>query len=85
MMDPMTLEKDDEDEPFVACFESEGLDIFTETWTPTDRDLNECEHIALTSPNEWNPQKVELPGLAQSEVDEIEGCDVSELQVERKK
>lgn len=84
VMDPMILEKDDEDEPFVACFKSEGLDIFIETWTPSDRDLNECKHIVLTSPNEWNPQKVELPGLAQSEVDEIEGYNILELQVERK-
>ena len=78
------MEKDDDDESFVACFKSEGTDIFIETWTPTDRDLNECKHIVLTSPIEWNPHKVEFPGLAQSEVDEIEGYNISELQVERK-
>ena len=49
-----------------------------------DRDLNKCEHIVLTSLIEWNPHKVEFPCLTQSEVNEIEGCDISDLQVERK-
>ena len=33
---------------------------------------------------EWNPHKVEIPCLTQSEVDKIEGHDISDLQVEWK-
>ena len=55
---PMTISKDYDNEEFVACLRSDGTDIFMNTWTPTRQDLEECKHIVITSPSEWNPQEV---------------------------
>ena len=55
---PMMISKDCDDEEFVACLRSDGTGIFMNTWTPTRQDLEECKHIVITSPSEWNPQEV---------------------------
>ena len=36
---PMVIQKDTNDEEFVACLKSTGTNIYIDTWTPTDRDL----------------------------------------------
>ncbi len=42
-----------------------GTNIFLETSTPTQRELDTCTHIHLTCDTEWNPQTVNL-SLVQS-------------------
>jgi len=70
--DPMVIEKVGDEEDFVACLKSQGTNIFINTWTPTMRDLNECSHIVLTSPREWNPSAVSFPGITDGDMEEIE-------------
>lgn len=37
-----------------------GTNIFLETCTPTQHELDNCPHIALTCDSEWNPQTMRL-------------------------
>ena len=32
--------------------------IFADTYTPNETELNTCKHIVLSSPHEWNPRTV---------------------------
>ena len=66
----MMIEKNDpdHDEDFVAILKSKGTVIYLDTWTPTDDDLNELPHVILTSPREWDPQRVTFP--CSSELDD---------------
>ena len=49
----------------------EGTVIFLETRTPTQRELDTCTHIQLTSDNDWNPQSVRLLASAQTAEAEV--------------
>ena len=62
--------------------QSEGTNIFINTWTPTDSDLEEFKHIVLTSPIEWNPCKVRFPGTDYNDMHEIESRNVGSLEVD---
>ena len=73
----MTICKDDDEEDFVACLCLDGTDIFMNTWTPTKQDLEQCKHIVLTSPNEWDPRQVAFPSTSDVDIDEIESRHVS--------
>eukprot|EP00980_Cylindrotheca_fusiformis_P016016 scaffold4712_cov68-Cylindrotheca_fusiformis.AAC.1 len=76
-------EEDFHEEGFVACLKSEGTNIFIETWTPTDRDLNEHRHIVLTSSNPWNPQAVNFPSSDYYyTVNELEGVNVAAVHLD---
>ena len=59
----MRIEKsgDSDEMDFVACFDSQGTDIYLDTWTPTPQDLSEYPHVTLTSPLPWDPHEVEFP------------------------
>ena len=74
---PMTIRKDEDDDDFIACLRSDGTDIFINTWTPTGKDLEQCKHIVLTSPNEWDPRKVAFPSTSEVDIDDIESRNVS--------
>ena len=37
-----------------------GTKIYFDSRTPTEEELNMCQHIQLTSLNEWNPESVVL-------------------------
>ena len=74
---PMTIRKDDDEEGFVACLHSDGTDIFINTWTPTQKDLEQYKHIVLTSPNKWDPRKVTFPSATEVDIDDIESRNVS--------
>ena len=37
-----------------------GTKIYFDSRTPTEEELNMCQHIQLTSSNEWNPESVVL-------------------------
>ena len=70
--DPMVIRTNDSDDEFVACLKLEGTTIFIDTWTPTDRDLANYPHVIMSWSAHWNPQEVQFPGLAQTEIEEIE-------------
>ena len=57
---PLYISSPDGD--LVVPLSSKGTTIFADTRTPTDEELNECQHIELTSIHEWNPAKVSFPG-----------------------
>ena len=57
---PMVIQKDTNKEEFVACLKSTGTNIYINTWTPTDRDLQEYPHVVLTSDQLWDPQVIQL-------------------------
>lgn len=57
-IEPMTADKSVENEYLTACLKSKGANIFPDTWTSIDRDLNEHKHIILTYPLAWNPDKL---------------------------
>ena len=85
--DPMVIRKvGDEAQPdFVACLRSEGTTIFVNTWTPTRSDLENYPHVVLTSSHPWNPQSVEMPGMTDGDMEEIEmGFNISSVQSDRK-
>mmetsp|Transcript_26807 Transcript_26807/g.40559 ORF Transcript_26807/g.40559 Transcript_26807/m.40559 type:complete len:200 (+) Transcript_26807:307-906(+) len=64
---PMTIETVGENQEFIACLDSEGTNIFLETWTPTMKDLEQYKHIVLTSPHPWNPSTVQFPGISEGD------------------
>ena len=62
---------------FVACLESEGTNIFLNTWSPTQTDLASLPHIALTSQQPWDPRKVAFPATKYYVKEEMESRNVS--------
>ena len=75
---PMLIRKEDSDEgDFVACLKSQGTNIYIDTWTPTDKDLQEYPQVVLTSPRPWDPYKVKFPGISEVEMSEIEDRNIS--------
>ena len=43
-----------------------GTKLQFRTWVPTALELNDCEHIQMTSPHVWNPtDAVMVQGMAQ--------------------
>ena len=77
---PMVIQKDDEDECFVACLKSTSTNIYIETWTPTDEDLESYQRVTLTSPNVWNPYEIRFPGISEIEIGEIEGRNIKAVE-----
>jgi hypothetical protein len=53
---PLSIEHDDVTIP-LAIF---GTNIFLDTWTPTQHELDNCPHLHLISETEWNPHTVHL-------------------------
>ena len=74
---PMVIQQDINEEEFVACLKSTGTNIYIDTWTPTDRDLQEYPHVVLTSDQLWDPQVIQFPGTSHTEVQELEGRNIS--------
>ena len=48
-----------------------GTIIFADTFTPSEKDLQSCPHIFMTSPHEWNPHKVDFYSHARKFEDEM--------------
>jgi hypothetical protein len=46
-----------------------GTNIFLNTHTPTQHELDNCPHIHLTSENEWNPHTVQLSSTQSAEAE----------------
>ena len=67
--DAVQLHLSTEDGSSVFPLQSEGTTIYLTTRTPTDRELQECPHVELTSKTMWDPQDVRFPDPTES-VDE---------------
>ena len=48
----MVVEKSGDNQDFIACLQSEGTNVFIDTWTLTDSDLDEHKCIVMMSPTE---------------------------------
>ena len=77
--EPMVIRKDGDEEGFVACLKSAGTNIFIDTWTPAQEDLESYQHVELTSSRPWDPHMVQFPGLSEVEMSEIEERNLSLL------
>ena len=55
------LYMEDPDEVVTIPFETAGTNIFVTTRTPTQDELDTCQHVVLTSPREWEPTLVRFP------------------------
>ena len=77
---PMVIQKEFDEDNFVGCLKSSGTNIYLDTWTPTDQDLQECHHIVLTSPRQWDPHKIKFPGISNMEIAELEEKNVSKVE-----
>ena len=51
---------------FVLPLEILGTDIVAKTRTPTERELQECLQIVMSSPHAWNPHQVRFPQSSRS-------------------
>lgn len=83
--DIMTIrrEGDDDEKDFVACLRSEGTNIYIDTWTPTEGDLEECPHIVLTSSHPWDPHRIQFPKSDQYIIEDVESMNISGIQSTR--
>lgn len=61
-----------EDAGFTLPLQTNGTNIFADTRTPTQRELDECPQIVLSSPQPWDPQNVCFPKASRSVEEEIE-------------
>ena len=66
---------------FVACLQSQGTNIFLNTWRPTKTQLRSLPHIVLTSPRGWDPHKIEFPATKYYVQEKIESRNVSQTNV----
>ena len=64
---------------FTACLESQGTNIFLNTWFPTQTDLAAFPHIELTSRQPRNPHQIEFPSTKYYVKEEIEAQNVSSI------
>ena len=55
-MDPMIIIIPDGN--FISCLESKGINIFINTWSPTQEDLASLPHIQLTLQQRWEPHNI---------------------------
>ena len=79
--EPMIIEKSDDDEEFITCLKSDGINIFLDAWTPSDKDLDEYAKIAMTLPLPWEPREIVCPGTDQTYIDEIESRNMSSMEI----
>ena len=61
---------------FMACLQSQGKNVFLNTWRPTKNQLSSLPHIVLTSPRDWDQHKIEFPATKYYVQEEIESCNV---------
>ena len=65
----------------MACLQSQGENVFINTWRPTKMQLSSLPHIALTSPGKWDPHKIEFPATKYYFQEEIESRNMSQANV----
>ena len=59
LTDPMSIPSPDG--KFITCLESEGTNIFLNTWYPTQEDLALLPHIEITSQQPWELHNITFP------------------------
>ena len=64
---------------FTACLEFKRINVFLNTWFPTQIDLAAFPHIELTSRQLWNPHQIEFPSTKYYVKEEVEARDVSSI------
>ena len=60
-----------EDASFSMPLEMKGTVIFAETRKPTEKELDKCPHVVLSSPHEWEPSKVKFPQPNKQSLEEV--------------
>ena len=50
-----------EDNEFCMELSMSGTIVYTETFSPSDKDLQKYPHITLSSPHQWDPKRVKFP------------------------
>ena len=65
----------------MACLQSQGTNVFINTWQPTNMQLSSLTHIVLTSPCKWDPHKIEFPATKDSVQEDIESRNMSQTNV----
>ena len=60
-----------EDNSFSMELKMKGTIVMAHTFTPSAEELNECPHIILSSPHQWDPQNVTFNGNSRSFEEEI--------------
>ena len=78
--DPMSIASPNGD--FIACLESEGTNIFLNTWSPTQDELASLPHIELTSQQPWEPHKIAFPATKYYVKEEMESRNISGLSMD---
>ena len=63
----LSIEHDD----VIIPLKISGTNIFLDTHTPTQHELDTCPHIHLTSETEWNPHTVRLSSTQSAEAEAI--------------
>ena len=77
--DPMSITSPNRE--FMTCLQSQGTNLFLNTWQPTKTQLSSLPHIVLTSPRDWDPHNIEFPATKCSVQEEIESRNVSQTNV----
>ena len=72
-MSPKPLSIITEDKEFCMELGMDGTIVYAQTHTPTEKELNSCPMIQLSSPYSWNPQKVKFPRCNSTLEEEIGG------------
>ena len=59
--DETEMHLETEDGELVIPLQASGTTISVSTRTPTDRELQECPHVTMTSKKEWDPRELQFP------------------------
>ena len=70
--EPMYISTGEGEDNFMACMESDGTTIYIDMWTPTQTDLEEQDHVILSSPREWNSSTIQFPSMSECERQRME-------------
>ena len=60
-----------EDARFNMPLKMKGTVIFEEKRKPTEKELDKCPHVVLSSPHEWESSKVKVPQPKKQSLDEV--------------
>ena len=69
----------------ISCLESEGTNIFLNTWSPTKEDLASLPHIELTFQQPWEPHNISFPATKYYVKEEMESQIISSLSMNFRK
>ena len=71
-----------EEKDFCMPLHMDGTIVYTDTYSPSDRELETCPHIIMLSPHPWNPHTVKFPTCERTLEDEVGGLRfISEINV----